>query len=174
MNIDNAITRERVKKAITPRVIAIALIITLLFSAVFYITLERLDRDEILIWLVTDNIDDGPRSETLALINDYGLECGFDRIILTRRDPRDFYFDATMSTRAYYTCDIFIMKSYVAEKYADMDIFLPITMNLAGMLYINEISVGIPLYDDYYALINKNSKVNTKVIYDIIDILEEK
>ena len=53
MKIDNAITIDRVRKALTPKTVAIVLIIVSLLSLVFYVTVDRQKSREMLIWFVT-------------------------------------------------------------------------------------------------------------------------
>lgn len=81
-----------------------------------------------------------------------------------------------MSTTMYYTSDIFIMREDVVRKYADMDMFLPLSFDVKEtekLIYINSDAVGVLLYEDYYLLINAKTKVDLKVLCDILEILIE-
>ncbi len=156
------------------RTLLIILLITAVLTTIFYITLENRERKEILIWHVTDGSDTVISAEALEQINNYAKDSGFDKLIFTRRSPSDEYFDAAMSTTAYYNCDIFIMTKEMATKYAESDMFLPISQSgytEADILRIGDEAVGLSIDDDYYLLINVKTAIDTQVIYHIYDIL---
>ena len=173
MNIDNRLSWERIKGALSSKAVAIVLLIVVIASAILYITLENNDSNEMLIWMITDDNTVGFSQEDLQLINDLCVERGVDKAILSRRHPDDTYFDVTMSTSAYYNCDIFIMKEETAKKYYEMDMFLPFSLD-GDLLYIDGNAVGIMIFEDYYLLINKKTDIDKKIIYDMIDLLIEK
>lgn len=176
MSIDNSITIARIKKALPLKTIAIVLLTVLVLSTVFYVTIQNRNKDEILIWHITTDSANYFSEDVLKNINDYGKQNGFDRILLTKRHPDDKYFDVLMSTTMYYSSDIFIMREEIVQKYADMDMFLPLSSDVKEtekLIYINGDAVGVLLYEDYYLLINAKTKVDLKVIYDILEILIE-
>ena len=175
MSINNNFSVERIKKALDIKTVLAALLIVSALAVCFYITIENLESNEVLIWLVTDDAETNFSDETLKLINDYGSGKGIDRILLTKRHPDDQYFDALMSTSAFYTCDIFIMEKDLVEKYADSDIFLPLSndgTDAESMLYVGDAAVGFLLCEDYYFLINSRTDVDREIIYDIYDYLD--
>ena len=174
MNIDNKITRERAKNALEIKIIVIILLITLISTAIFYITIENKNSKELLIWHITTNPEGGFSSEALMLANEYGAKSGIDRVLITKRHPEDRYFDVTMSTSAYYNCDVFVMDTLMAEKYSEMDMFLPIDIeryDAYDLLYSNGEAIGILVNENEYLLINVKTDVDLQIIYDIIDIL---
>jgi len=176
MNIDNRVSKERIKKALPPKTIIMVLAIVAIISTIFYITIQNRTKKEILIWYVTTDSKNIFSENILESVNEYGTHNGFDRILLTRRHPKDGYFDVLMSTSGYYTCDIFIMKEDVILKYIDMDIFLPLSTDFNNgkeLLYVEDDAIGVPIYDEYYLLINKKTDVDLETIYDIFDILSE-
>jgi hypothetical protein len=68
------------------------------------------------------------------------------------------------------------MKKDMAEKYVDMDMFLPIPVDgdsAENILYLENCAVGILIFEDYYFLINNKSDVDFEVIYDIYDLIIE-
>ena len=80
-------------------------------------------------------------------------------MLLTRRHPEDIYFDATMSTRAQYSCDIFIMNEEMAKKYAEMAIFMPVStdgIDQEKLLFIDNDAVGI--------LIDENNRLLVQAV----------
>lgn len=173
MNIDNSISLARVKKALTSKTVLIVSVIVAVLSTIFYITLENRDSKELLVWYITTEAEYPFSEETLGLVNEYGVEVGLDKILLTRRHPEDQYFDAAMSTTAFYNCDIFIMKEEMINKYAEAGMFL--TLSDYGndeneMFYVGEDAVGVKLDNDYYLLINKKTDIDLQIIYDIFDI----
>lgn len=174
MNIDNKITLSRVKKAFGVKTLAIVLLITLIAAVLFYITIENKDSKELLIWHITTDAENCFSDEALMLANDCGSKNGIDRILLTKRYPEDRYFDVTMSTAAYYSCDVFIMDAETAVKYSDMNMFLPVDTNRYStydMLYIDGKAIGILVNENEYLLINIKTDIDLQIIYDIIDIL---
>ena len=176
MKIDNAITRDRVRKALTPKTVAAALIIVFLLSALFYVTAHRQKRREMLIWFVTTETSSPISSDTLDEINEYGRNIGIDKIVLTRRHPEDRYFDVIMSTTAFYSCDMFIMTEELARKYLEMNMFLPLDYAAGAeeILTIDGEPVGLHLHGDYYLFINSESDFDTEILYDIFDIMRAK
>ena len=173
MKIDNAITIDRVRKALTPKTVAIVLIIVSLLSLVFYVTVDRQKSREMLIWFVTTETVEPFSSNVLAEINDYGQENGIDKILLTRRHPDDRYFDVIMSTTAFYSCDMFIMTEEMAQKYSDMDMFQPLDYGAGAeeILTVDGAPLGLHLHGDYYLFINSESDFDTEILYDIFDIM---
>ena len=115
--MDNNITTARIKRVLSPKVIAIVFLIVTLVTVVFYVTLENIDKKEVQIWFVTTDSEYSFSDDTLKQINDYGTKHGIDKVVLSRRHPEDIYFDVTMSTSAYYNCDVFIMNEEMAKKY---------------------------------------------------------
>jgi hypothetical protein len=176
MKIDNAITIDRVKKALTPKTVAVVLIIVSLLSLVFYVTVDRQKSREMLIWFITTETHEPISSDVLAEINKYGNENGIDKILLTRRHPEDRYFDVIMSTTAFYSCDVFIMTEEVARKYSEMDMFLPLDYGAGTdeILTIDGETVGLHLDGDYYLFINSESDFDTEILYDIFDMMRTK
>lgn len=174
MSIDNSITVERIKRVLTTRAIAIVLLIVAIASTVFYITLENIERRDILIWLVTEDAQVGFPDDTIKLVNSYASQRGVDKVVLSRRNPSDIYFDVAMSTSAYYNCDIFIMREELVQKYAELSMFLPLTGGdypTDDLLYVGSDAVGIVVFEDYYLLINAKCDVDSEIIYDILDLL---
>ena len=173
MKIDNAITIDLVRKALSPKTVAMVLIIVSLLSVVFYITLERQKGREMLIWFVTTETVEPISSDALAEINEYGQENGIDKILLTRRHPEDRYFDVIMSTTAFYSCDVFIMTEEMARKYSEMDMFLPLDYEAGTeeILTIDGEPIGVHLDGGYYLFINRESDFDIKILYDIFDIM---
>ena len=177
MNIDNTISGARIKKALTPKTIAIVALSVVLVATCFYITIENRDSKEILIWFITTDTDAPFSDDALTRINDYGSQRGIDKIVLTRRHPEDKYFDAAMSTSAFYNCDIFIMREEMVKKYADLGMFLPLStegVDTDNLLYCGNDAVGILIDEDYYLLINAKTDIALEIIYDILDILIHK
>lgn len=177
MKIDNTITLERIKRVLTPRVILVSLLIVSLLSTVLYMTLDSRSKSEVLIWFVTAEADDSIPTSRVDDINNYGRECGIDKILISRRHPEDRYFDVIMSTTAFYSCDIFIMTEEMALKYSEMDMFLPLgeayVLGEDALIFGDE-SVGISLDEKYYLLINRESDVDSTILYNIIDLLRGK
>lgn len=152
------------------------LLIAILFSAVFYITLENSEKQEILIWHITADAESLYSSDTLGRINDYAVGCGVDKVVMTKRHPEDRYFDAVMSTTAFYNCDIFIMNEEMAQKYVESDMFLPLVtegIEADRLLYSGDRAIGISVDEEYYLLINQRTDVDLQIIYDIFEILLE-
>ena len=77
MNIDNSISVKKIKKVLTPKIIAIALLVALIVSTVFYITLENNDKNEINIWYISEDNYDSLLSENLRAVEEYIAERGF-------------------------------------------------------------------------------------------------
>lgn len=177
MKIDNTITLERIRRVLTPRVILVSLLIVSLLSTVIYVTLDSRSKSEVLIWFVTTEADDSIPASRVDDINNYGRECGIDKILISRRHPEDRYFDVIMSTTAFYSCDIFIMTEEMALKYSEMDMFLPLDEAYVlgeDALIVGDESVGISLDEKYYLLINRESDVDSTILYNIIDLLRGK
>ena len=177
MKIDNTITLERIRRVLTPRVILVSLLIVSLLSTVVYVTLNSRIKSEVLIWLVTTEADDSIPASRVDDINNYGRECEIDKILISRRHPEDRYFDVIMSTTAFYSCDIFIMTDEMALKYSEMDMFLPLDEAYVlgeDALIIGDSPVGISLDEKYYLLINRESDVDSTILYNIIDLLRGK
>ena len=177
MSINNGFSLERIKKALNLKTVTIVVLIVAALSAVFYVSVENLEKREVLIWFVTTDAEAGFSDETLKNVNEYGAECGLDRILITRRHPEDRYFDVTMSTSAFYLCDIFIMQKDLALEYADMGMFLSLPddrLDADSLLYNGEDAVGIPLDDNYYFLINAKTDIDLEIIYDIFYLLGNK
>ena len=177
MKIDNAITLGRIKRVLTLRVILVSLLIVSLLSTVVYVTLDNRSKSEVLIWFVTTEADDIIPSSRVDAINNYGRECGIDKVLVSRRHTEDRYFDVIMSTTAFYSCDIFIMTDEMALKYSEMDMFLPLDEVYAhgdDVLIIGDESVGISLDEKYYLFINRESDVDSTTLYNIIDLLRGK
>ena len=173
--MDNNITTARIKRVLSPKIIAIVFLIVTLVTVVFYVTLENIDKKEVQIWFVTTDGEYSFSDDTLKQINDYGAKHGIDKVVLSRRHPEDIYFDVTMSTSAYYNCDIFIMNEEMAKKYYEMDMFLPLqTDGFEGedILYINDKAVGVLIDENYYLLINAKTDVDLQMIYDIFKIFK--
>lgn len=174
MNIDNRISLGKIKKVLTPKIVAMALLITLVVSTVFYITLENIDKNEINIWYISEDNYDSLLSENLRAVEEYIAECGFDKLLVTKRHPDDRYFDAAMSTSAYYNCDIFIMREEMVESYAEAGMFLTLTnhsFNESDLLYFENNAIGVLIDENYYLLINSKTEVDLQIIYDILEIL---
>ena len=149
------------------------LLIVMIASIVLYITLENLASKEILIWYVTTESEDCFSSDSLRLVNEYASKKGIDKVVLTKRHPEDTYFDATMSTSAYYNCDIFIMKAEMAKEYSEIDMFLSLSVDgvdESDLLLVNDNAIGILICEDYYLLINAKTDIDLEIIYDIFDI----
>lgn len=177
MKIDNTITLERIRRVLTPRVILVSLLIVSLLSTVLYVTLNSRSKSEVLIWFVTAEADDSIPTSRIDDINNYGRECEIDKILISRRHPEDRYFDVIMSTTAFYSCDIFIMTEEMALKYSEMDMFLPLDeAYILGedALIVGDESVGISLDEKYYLLINRESDVDSTILYNIIVLLRGK
>ena len=177
MKIDNTITLERIRSVLTPRVILVSLLIVSLLSTVLYVTLDSRSKSEVLIWFVTTEADDSIPTSRVDDINNYGRECEIDKIVISRRHPEDRYFDVIMSTTAFYSCDIFIMTDEMALKYSEMDMFLPLDeVYVLGedALIVGDGPVGISLDEKYYLLINRESDVDSTILYNIIDLLRGK
>ena len=176
MKIDNSFSPERIKKALGLRTILIVLAIVAALSTVFYVVKENTDKRELTIWFVTTESEAGFSEGTLKSVNDYTHGNGIDRTLILKRHPEDRYFDVVMSTGAFYNCDAFIMREEIALKYADMDMFLPLTpdgVDGEDLLLFGESAVGIKLDGDYYFLINRKTDIDTEIIYDIYRILAE-
>jgi hypothetical protein len=174
MNIDNRISLGKIKKVLTPKIVVMALLITLVVSTVFYITLENNDKNEINIWYISEDNYDSLLSENLRAVEEYIAECGFDKLLVTKRHPDDRYFDAAMSTSAYYNCDIFIMREEMVEGYAEAGMFLTLTnhgFNESDLLYFENNAIGVLIDENYYLLINSKTEVDLQIIYDILEIL---
>ena len=174
MNIDNSISVEKIKKVLTPKIIAIALLVALVVSTVFYITLENNDKNEIHIWYITEDNYDSILSENLRAVEEYIAERGFDKLLVTKRHPDDRYFDAAMSTSAYYNCDIFIMREEMVKSYAEAEMFLTLTNHCfdgSDLLYFENNAIGVLIDENYYLLINSKTEVDVQIIYDIFEIL---
>ena len=124
MKLDNTISERRIKNALDLKTVLTVLVVVLVLSTVFYITLENIEKKEVLIWFVTTDAEDMLSANEIKLINDRISQSGIDKAIVTKRHPDDRYFDVAMSTSAYYNCDIFIMKEETVKKYLDMDMFL--------------------------------------------------
>jgi len=174
MKIDNSFSWARIKKAISPKIAIAVILIVAAVSAVFYVTLENSESKEILIWHITDETEPGVSSDILGQVKDYALEQGIKKVIFTKRHPQDRYFDAVMSTTAFYTCDIFIMNEEMALRYTDSDMFLPLSadgFDEESLLYVGDSAIGVALDDEYYLLINSRTDIDKQVIYDIFEIL---
>lgn len=174
MKIDNNMTTARIKRILSPKIIAIVFLIVTLVTVVFYVTLENIDKKEVQIWFVTTDGEYSFSDDTLKQINDYGAKHGIDKVVLSRRHPEDIYFDVTMSTSAYYNCDIFIMNEEMAKKYFEMDMFLHLqTDGFEGeLLYIDGKPIGLLMNEGYYLLINANADVDLQIIYDIFEMFK--
>ena len=176
MSVNNKLSLDRIKNTLNLKIIATALAFVAVMSTIFYITIENYEKKEVLIWFVTTDSQTNLSDDALKIINDYGKEKGIDKVLLTKRHPDDQYFDVAMSTVAFYNCDAFIMKKDMAEKYVDMDMFLPIPVDgdsAENILYLENCAVGILIFEDYYFLINNKSDVDFEVIYDIYDLIIE-
>ena len=176
MNIDNKISAKRIKSALNLRTVLTVMLIVVLVSIVFYVTAENIDSKDILIWFITEDADVSVSNEILAELNDYGADKGIDKIVLTKRHPDDQYFDVTMSTSAYYSCDVFIMNKEMIEKYAELDMFLPLSdadFDSEQLYYVGECPVGVLMFEDYYLLVNRKTDIELEIIYNTIDILIE-
>lgn len=173
MIVDNKISKERIKRVLSYKTVAAVLVIVMLVSVVFYVTLENKDKKEILIWYVTTEAENCFSEDTVQMCNDYANQKGIDKVLLTRRHPEDIYFDATMSTSAQYSCDIFIMNEEMAKKYAEMAIFMPVStdgIDQEKLLFIDNDAVGILIDEGYYLLINIHTDIDLPIIYDIFNI----
>lgn len=174
MNLDFSFNVGRIKKALNMRTLLIILLITAFLTTIFYITLENREKKEILIWHITENDESLFSKDQLELASSYARDRGFDRLIFTRRNPSDQYFDAAMSTTAYYNCDIFIMTEEMAINYAESDMLLAISQSgypKESLLYIGDTAVGLSIDNNYYLLINAKSAVDMQTVYHIYDIL---
>jgi hypothetical protein len=177
VNTDNRITLKRIKSSLGKKDIIISLIAVIILSVTVFITVENLERRELFVWLVTTDgeygLDDGvPQS-----LNDYGRANGINRVVITRRHPEDRYFDVLMSTGAFYNCDVFIMKSEVAEKYAPLDMYMSLEEYAEigeDPLLIDGRAVGVAASDGYYILVNRKTSVKPETVFGILDILVEK
>ena len=175
MNINNDITGDRIKKALTPKIVAIVLIFVMIVTAVFYVSVKNLNSKELLIWYITTDTDNCFSEDALKLINDYGREKGIKKVILTKRHPEDTYFDASMATTAFYNCDAFIMDADMAQKYVEMGIFKTLSYDGDGeLLHADGKAIGILIDENYYLLINDKTDIDLQIIYDIYDILVRK
>lgn len=177
MKLDNTISKRRIKRALNLKIVLTVLIAVLVLSTVFYITLENIEKKEILIWFVTTDADEMLFKNEIKLINDHISQYGIDKAVITKRHPEDEYFDVAMSTSAYYNCDVFIMNEEMVKKYLDMDMFLLLTdrgVEYEELLYIDNNAVGILIFEDYYFLINALTDIEIEIIYDIVDILISK
>ena len=172
MTIDNKLTLSRIKSALSIKIIVIVLLISALIATVFYVTMENREKKEILIWYITSESEDCFSKDTLKFVNDYGAKVGIEKVVLTKRNPDDMYFDVTMTTSAYYNCDVFIMTAEMAKQYAEMDMFLPLQTDRAeeDLLYVGDDAVGVLIDENYYLLINAKTDVDLQIIYDIFDI----
>ena len=174
MSINNSITGERIKKALTPKTIAIALVFVAVVSIVFYITLENRDSKEVLIWNISSENNICFTDEQIRLAREYGAENGIDKVVITNRDPEDRYFDAAMSTSAYYNCDIFVMNCEMVQKYIDVGMFKSLSYEgYDEVLRIGDAVLGILIDEDYYLLVNDKTDVDMQIIYGILNILAE-
>ena len=174
MSINNSYTLEKIKKALSLKIVVIAVLTVVVLSTVFYITLENYDSREVIIWFVTTDPEAGFSEEIINEINLYAGKEGIDRVLITKRHPSDQYFDVAMSTSAFYTCDAFIMQADLAKEYFEMGMFMPLSTDgqqKDRLLYNGEDAVGIKIDDNYYFLINAKTDVDTKIIYDIFDLL---
>lgn len=175
MTIDNKITLSRIKSALSIKIIVIVLLIAALLATVFYVTMENKEKKEILIWYITTESTDCFSENALKLVNDYAAKVGVEKVVLTKRNPDDMYFDVAMTTSAYYNCDIFIMTAEMAQKYFEMNMFLPLQIDIENeddLLYSGEDAVGILIDESYYLLINAKTDVDVQIIYDIFDIFK--
>ena len=171
MKINNDFSPERIKKALSTRTVAIVFLIVTVLSIVFYVTIENYHSREVTIWFVTTDAEASFPNEILDKINDYAQEKGIDRVLIIKRHPEDQYFDAVLSTGAFYNCDAFIMKEDVALKYAEMDMFSALSTDNGELLYVDDEAVGVLLEDNYYFLINKKTDIDREIMYDIYEIL---
>ena len=172
--MDNNITTARIKRILSPKIIAIVFLIVTLVTVVFYVTLENIDKKEVQIWFVTTDGEYSFSDDTLKQINDYGAKHGIDKVVLSRRHPEDIYFDVTMSTSAYYNCDIFIMQKETVNSYAEAGMFLTLTnhgFDESDLLYFENNAIGVLIDENYYLLINSKTEVDVQIIYDIFEIL---
>lgn len=171
--IDNSLSLERIRRALSPKIVASVLLIMMIASIVLYITLENLASEDILIWYVTTESEDCFSGDSLRLVNEYASKKGIDKVVLTKRHPEDTYFDAAMSTSAYYNCDIFIMKADMAREYFELDMFLPLSVDgddESELLFVDDNAIGRLIYEDYYLLINAKTDFDLEIIYDIFNI----
>ena len=173
MNVDNKITISRITKSLDLRTVLIVVLVVAVAMGVLYVTLQNRDKKEILIWYVTEDSGTIFADGVAEKVNAHARENGFNRALMTRRDPADQYFDALMSTSAFYTCDIFIMQAEVAQKYVEMDIFMTIDDAAMGsqLFNANGNPIGILICENYYLLINSKTELDMQMIYDIYDIL---
>ena len=175
MNLDNRITAKRIKKALSPKIVAMVLVIVLIAGAIFYVTVKNRNSKELLIWYVTTEAENCFSDEDLRLINEYGVKSGLDKVVLSKRHPNDSYFEVTMSTTAFYNCDAFIMSAEMVQKYAESGMFMTLDYNGENeLLYLGDNAVGILIFENYYLLINEKTDVDLQIIYDIYDILNKK
>ena len=176
MKINNSLSFERIKKVLDLKTVLIVLAVVTVLSVMFYVANENLDSKELMIWLVTTDYDAGFSEGTIKEINEYGSDKGIDRILVLKRHPEDRYFDVVMSTSAFYSCDAFIMQGEMAHRYADMDMFMPLSIDTEdkdNILYHGDVAIGIKLDDDYYFLINKKTDIDREIIYDIYEMLKK-
>ena len=129
MKINNSLSFERIKKVLDLKTVLIVLAVVTVLSVMFYVANENLDSKELTIWFVTTDYDAGFSEGTIKEINEYGSDKGIDRILVLKRHPEDRYFDVVMSTSAFYSCDAFIMQGEMAHRYADMDMFMPLSID---------------------------------------------
>lgn len=177
MKIDNRLTFERIKRVISHKIVALALLVSIILSVVLYVTLENIKSKELLIWYVTDESENCFLDDSLTLIDEYVSEKGIDKVTLKRLHPDDTYFDAAMSTSAYYNCDIYIMKAEMARDYASIGIFSAVSVDEFDeneILFIGENAFGVLASDDYYLFVNAKADIDIQIIYDIFDILARK
>jgi hypothetical protein len=177
MKIDNRLSLERMKRAISPKIIALALLVSIILSVVLYVTLENIKSKELLIWYVTEESTNCFSNDSLVLVDEYVSKNGINKVVLKRLHPDDTYFDVAMSTSAYYNCDIFIMKAEMVKDYVELDIFSTLSVDRfdqEAILFIEENAVGVLISDDYYLLINAKTDIDIQMIYDIFDILARK
>lgn len=174
MKINNSFSLGRIKKALGARTLLIAIISVAIASVFFYVTIENRESREVTVWLVTTDAEAGLSESTVESINNYVSNKGFDRVLVVKRHPEDHYFDVVMSTGAFYTCDVFIMQEDVALKYAEMDMFMPLSAYGIEGEMLNSSSgdaIGIKLDDNYYFLINSKADIEREIIYDIYKML---
>jgi len=174
MSINNSFSIERIKKALDIKTVAVVLLVVTLVSLCFYVTIDNLESREVLVWFITGDSNIGFSDETIRLINEYAAEKGIDRVLLTKRHPDDQYFDAAMSTSAYYNCDIFLMERELVSEYAEAGMFLPLSDN--GMpeeklLYDGTDTIGFLLKENYYFLVNAKTDIDSEIIYEIYNML---
>ena len=132
------------------------------------------EKKEILIWYITTEGTDCFSENALKLVNDYAAKVGVEKVVLTKRNPDDMYFDVAMTTSAYYNCDIFIMQKETVNSYAEAGMFLTLTnhgFDESDLLYFENNAIGVLIDENYYLLINSKTEVDVQIIYDIFEIL---